>query len=116
MDWKDEVYEYNKPKQCRDCEFIQRLSGMKPCNHCTRQAELKDYYKPRSNKIQYKGYETIMRYSKEDKVYYGKLEGIQDLVSFHSESENDFELAFQKAVDAYLDFCEEIGKQPDNMI
>jgi len=40
----DYVYEYNAPKQCKGCEFIQ-MSGIVPCIHCTRQA--KDYYKAR---------------------------------------------------------------------
>lgn len=38
--------------------------------------------------------------------------GIDDLVDFCSETPKDIESEFQKIVDNYLAFCEEIGKEP----
>ena len=44
---------------------------------------------------------------------YGKIEGISDYVDFHADSLSDIEQEFHAAVDDYLEFCAEKGKQPD---
>ena len=53
-----------------------------------------------SDLLRYKGYSARPEYSAEDRIFYGKILGISDLDEFH------------KAVDDYLVFCEEIGKEP----
>lgn len=63
--------------------------------------------------LEYKGYHTKIEYSAEDHVLYGKVEGISDLVNFESESAEEIEDEFHKAVDDYLEFCKESGKNPD---
>lgn len=60
----------------------------------------------------YKGYSARPEYSAEDGVFFGRLLGINDLVNFESENVEDLEEEFHKAVDDYLEFCAEIGKQP----
>ena len=60
----------------------------------------------------YKGYSARPEYSAEDGVFFERLLGINDLVSFESENEEGLEEEFHKAVDDYLTFCEELGKQP----
>ena len=64
------------------------------------------------NTLQYKGYFTNISFSVTDKVLHGKIEGIDDLVTFESESVTEIEKEFQNAVDDYIAFCEEIGKEP----
>jgi len=64
------------------------------------------------NLLHYKDYSAKPEYSVEDKVFYGKILGIDDLVDFSSENAKSIETEFQKAVDDYLLFCEEIGKEP----
>ncbi len=66
----------------------------------------------KDNLLHYKGYSAKPEYSVEDKIFYGRILGIEDLVDFHSESAKDIEAQFQNAVDDYLAFCEEIGKTP----
>lgn len=66
----------------------------------------------KSNMIRYKGYSARPEYSPEDQIFYGKLLGIEDLVDFSAENAKDLEREFHDAVDAYLDFCREIGKEP----
>lgn len=56
----------------------------------------------------YKGFRTIVKYSKEDKVYYGKIEDISDLVNYESEKCEGLEKAFHEAVNDYLAFCEDL--------
>jgi len=64
------------------------------------------------NLLHYKGYCAKPEYSVEDRVFYGKILGIDDLVDFFSDNAGSLEAEFQKAVDDYLAFCAEIGKEP----
>ena len=41
------------------------------------------------------------------------IQGIVDLVTFESDSANDIQKEFHDAVDDYLLFCEEMGKEPN---
>ena len=65
------------------------------------------------NRLTYKGYFTVVQFSAPDRILYGKIEGISDLVAFESESAAEIEKEFHDAVDNYLDFCERNGKKPD---
>ena len=65
-----------------------------------------------NNILKYKNYYTIINYSSEDNVLYGKIEGIDDLITFESDNASEIESEFHKAVDDYLLYCEEIGKKP----
>ncbi|MBD9242374.1 MAG: type II toxin-antitoxin system HicB family antitoxin [Ruminococcaceae bacterium] len=64
------------------------------------------------NVLRYKGYSARPEYSAEDKIFYGKILGIDDLIDFYSDSAKEIENEFHAAVDDYLAFCEEVGKQP----
>ena len=66
-----------------------------------------------SNIIQYNGYRARINYSAEDKILYGKIEGIKALVTFEGESPAEVEEAFRESVDAYLALCEEQGISPE---
>lgn len=65
------------------------------------------------NTLQYKGYFSKIEYSVEDRVLYGKIEGIKDLVNFESESIENIEQEFKNAVDDYLELCKELNQEPD---
>lgn len=67
------------------------------------------------SKIEYRGYQTYIHYSAADKVLYGKIEGIKDLVNFESHSVTKIEKEFHKAVDDYIEFCREVGKNIDEV-
>lgn len=43
----------------------------------------------------------------------GKIEGKNDFVNFESDSPINIEKEFHDAVDDYLEFCAEVGKEPD---
>ena len=65
-----------------------------------------------SKLLQYKGYSAKPEYSAEDRVFYGVILGIDDLVDFMSDKAGELENEFHAAVDDYLEFCKEIGKEP----
>ncbi len=55
--------------------------------------------------LKYKNYITNIEYSEEDNVFYGKIDGISDLVNFENEDLDRIEQEFHDAVDDYLSFC-----------
>ena len=63
--------------------------------------------------LEYKGYHTVVRYYAEDGVLRGIIEGINDYVDFQTTNIADVEKEFRIAVDDYLVFCEEVGKEPE---
>ena len=65
------------------------------------------------NTLKYKGYIGSVAYSEPDKVFFGKLEGIDDLVNYEGESVSELTAAFHEAVDDYLIFCEEHNCKPE---
>ncbi|MCQ2427848.1 MAG: type II toxin-antitoxin system HicB family antitoxin [Clostridia bacterium] len=64
------------------------------------------------NTLVYKGYFTNITYSAEDKVLHGRIEGIDDLITFESDNPAEIENEFHAAVDDYLEYCKESGREP----
>lgn len=65
------------------------------------------------NILKYKGYMGKVEYSHEDEILHGVVEGINDFVDFASENASEIEEEFHKAVDGYIEFCKEVGKEPE---
>ncbi len=66
-----------------------------------------------SNYLKYKEYLATVEYSTEDEVFYGKLFGINDLVTFEGASVIEIKTAFEEAVDDYIETCKEVNKKPE---
>lgn len=61
----------------------------------------------------YKGYYAFVSYDTRDHIYYGTVMlNNKDLVDFIADTKDDVEEQFHKAVDDYIEFCKEIGKEP----
>lgn len=65
------------------------------------------------NVLEYKGYHAKIEFDSEELVLRGKIEGIKDLVNFESANPSDIVEEFHLAVDDYLEFCKEVGREPD---
>ena len=65
------------------------------------------------NTLKYKGYIGSVAYSEPDKVFFGKLEGIDALVNYEGESVAELTASFHEAVDDYLAFCQDLGQKPE---
>lgn len=63
--------------------------------------------------LEYKGYHTTIEFDIEALVLRGKIEGINDFINFESDNPKTIEQEFHTAVDEYLEFCQEVGKEPD---
>lgn len=62
--------------------------------------------------LTYKGYVGSVSHC-EDGEFYGKIEGIGDLVLYESKDIDGLRTAFEEAVDDYLDDCKSEGCVPD---
>ncbi len=63
-----------------------------------------------SNTIEYKNYIGSVEYSNEDKCFFGKLEMIDDLVTFEANNTDELEQNFQASVDEYIQTCMTLGR------
>jgi len=62
------------------------------------------------NTINYMEFIGSVLYSSEDRVFYGKIEGISDLVTFEGTTVDELESAFRFMVDQHIADCENEGK------
>jgi len=58
-----------------------------------------------NNLLSYKGFYGSVNFSAADEVFYGKVEGVHDLVSFEGATVKELKQDFQKAVEDYILFC-----------
>ena len=65
-----------------------------------------------ANTIEYNGYIGSIEYSSEDKCFFGKLEMIDDLVTFEATTAEELERNFRNAVDEYVKTCKDLGRPP----
>ena len=56
--------------------------------------------------ITYSGFAGSVHFSEADLIFYGKIEGITDLVTFEAESVMELTDAFQDMVDEHIKDCE----------
>lgn len=52
--------------------------------------------------MHYKSYSAEIHFSEEDNVFYGKVIGINDLISFEGSTVNELNNAFEEAIEDYL--------------
>lgn len=55
--------------------------------------------------LTYRGFIGSVHFSAEDEVFFGKVEGINDLVTFEGDSVQELKNAFHYAVDSHIEDC-----------
>jgi len=63
------------------------------------------------DRIKYKDFIGSVHFSAEDEIFFGKIEGVNDLVTFEGASVKQLKKAFKEAVEDYLELCKEAGKE-----
>jgi predicted HicB family RNase H-like nuclease len=63
--------------------------------------------------LTYKEYIGSVHFSAEDEVFYGKLEGIDDLATFEAKDVAGLKKAFEETVDDYIELCSQSGKKAE---
>ncbi|MFT6789072.1 MAG: putative HicB family RNase H-like nuclease [Pseudoalteromonas rhizosphaerae] len=63
--------------------------------------------------LKYKGFLGSVETCLEENVVYGKIECINDLITYEATNLAELRKEFESSVDDYLETCELLGKQPD---
>ena len=66
-----------------------------------------------NNAMEYKGYYGTVEFYAADKVLYGKVIGVNSLISFEGDSVQSLKEDFEEAIDDYLEMCAEKGAEPE---
>lgn len=65
------------------------------------------------NIMKYKGYIGSVEFSESDSIFFGKVQGIQALISYEGTDARELVSDFHSAVDDYLSLCKAEGKTPE---
>lgn len=63
--------------------------------------------------MNYKGYEGIVTFDEDAKIFHGEVIGIKDVITFQGTSVSALEKAFKDSIEDYLTFCKERGEKPE---
>ena len=66
-----------------------------------------------NNILEHKGYVGSVEFNADDKVFFGKILGIKDLVTFEGESVSELEQSFHDMIEDYLQTCKKLKKEPE---
>jgi predicted HicB family RNase H-like nuclease len=66
----------------------------------------------KENVLKYKDFIGTVQFSADDEVFFGRIEGVDDLISFEGNSVTALRQSFEEAVDDYLQICIELEKDP----
>jgi predicted HicB family RNase H-like nuclease len=65
------------------------------------------------DKLEYKGYNGSIEYSKEDNCFFGKVLGMpNNLISYEGNTADELCTDFKEAIETYLDYCKDRGIKP----
>jgi len=70
----------------------------------------------KSESFSYKGYAGSSEFSHEDRCLIGQILYIDDLILYEGDNYDDLEKAFHSSVDEYLEFWQEVGKEPQESL
>ena len=65
------------------------------------------------NALSYKGFYGSVEFSDEDNVFFGKIIGINDHITYEGDNVKGLRSDFQESVDEYLETCIQLCKEPE---
>ncbi|MCL1806696.1 MAG: type II toxin-antitoxin system HicB family antitoxin [Oscillospiraceae bacterium] len=65
------------------------------------------------NSMNYKGYYGSVEFSDEDNVFFGRIIGINDRITYEGDNVQTLRRDFEEAVEDYLEICAQMGKEPE---
>jgi predicted HicB family RNase H-like nuclease len=63
--------------------------------------------------MKYKEYEAIIEYDEKDRLFFGRVINIKDIIVFDGLSVDELEQSFQDVIDEYLADCQALKKPPE---
>jgi predicted HicB family RNase H-like nuclease len=64
------------------------------------------------NEMTYRGYTACIDFDDRDQIFWGKVIGIQDSITFEGDTVAKLTEDFHAAIDFYLEDCAAVGKSP----
>ena len=65
------------------------------------------------NVLSYRGYYGNVEFSNEDDVFFGRIIGINDHITYEGKDVKSLREDFKNSVDDYLEVCVKLGKEPE---
>jgi len=65
--------------------------------------------------MSYKGYYGSVEFADDDNVFYGRIIGINDRITYEGDNVKSLRKDFKDAVDEYLETCSQLGKNPEKV-
>ena len=66
-----------------------------------------------NNILEYNGFLGSVEYSAADEVFFGRIIGITDHITYDGDSVQKLKRCFKDAVEDYIESCFELGKEPE---
>ena len=66
-----------------------------------------------NNTMSYNGYLARIEFDPIDRIFFGRIAGIRDIITFHGETVDELITEFELAVDDYLETCKKLGQTPN---
>ena len=63
--------------------------------------------------MEYKGYVGQVQFDDEANIFHGDVINIRDVITFEGRSVEELRQALEDSVEDYLEFCAELGKEPE---
>lgn len=64
-----------------------------------------------SDLMEYKGFKARVEYSADDEVFFGRLIGIEDIVTFEGKTVRELKKAMKEMVEFHIEVCERTGQK-----
>lgn len=63
--------------------------------------------------MKYKGFESVIEFDAEDRIFFGRVLGTRDVIAFDGQTVDELEQSFHTVIDDYLADCQQVGKDPE---
>lgn len=63
--------------------------------------------------LKYKGYAGKVSLDEESLIFHGEIVGLRDVITFQGTTAKELKEEFEKSIDDYLDWCNELGQKPE---
>lgn len=66
-----------------------------------------------TNVLKHNGYQARVDFDADDRIFIGRIVGIDDIVTFHADTVDGLIEAFKESLEDYVETCAKIGKSPE---
>lgn len=63
--------------------------------------------------LKYKGYTGYVVFDDEAMIFHGEVVGLRDVVTFRGSNPEELKEEFERSIDGYLAWCQELGQEPE---